>query len=314
MAETRLSVWVADWDYKIGAADWAALSGSPESVQLFGAYFDEQDRLLFRNNFSKLLESVQRPAGGDGGYERYLTVVNDIVKGDETSLPKDSGLVSRLAASAESRKAHVAAVVAAVKQYGLDGAELDYERVAKADWPNVVRLFGELHRALEVEGLKLRIVLEPRAPVEQLELPEGPEYVMMAYNLYGTHSGPGPKTDQAYIGKLAARLEHVPGEPVLAFAAGGFDWDAAGKAAAVMETDAVRLAQSAGVQPRRDEASGSLYFTYTDGQGAEHTIWYADAATLQGWIDAAKQRGLTRTAIWRLGGLSPSSLDYLRSL
>jgi len=317
MAQTRLSVWVADWDYKLGAADWASLSGSPESVQLFGAYFDERDKLLFRDDFFKLLEAVQRPglpAGGKAGYERYLTIVNDIVKGDATSLLKDSGLVSRLAASESSRKAHIAAVVAAAKQYGMDGIELDYERVAQADWPNVVRLFGELHRALAAEWLKLRIVLEPGAPVERLELPEGPEYVMMAYNLYGTHSGPGPKTDLAYIGKLAKRLEHVPGAPVLAFATGGFDWDAAGKATALMETDAIRLAQAAGVQPQRDEASGSLYFTYTDWQGAEHTVWYADAATLQGWIDAAKQRGVTRAAIWRMGGLSKASLDYLGSL
>ncbi|RIX49237.1 glycosyl hydrolase [Paenibacillus nanensis] len=310
-AETALSAWIVDWDAEAGAADLAAVAASLESLQLFGAYYDEQRQITLREGFNRLIDAADEAALEENGGERYLTVVNDILLGNGNSLQKDTGLVSNLAATVESRRDHAEEVVALAKEYGFDGVELDYERIADADWPHVIALYNEMHQSLSAEGLKLRVLVEPGAPVTQHLLPEGPQYVIMAYNLYGTHSGPGPKADLAMIGKLAAKMDHIPGDPVMAFAAGGFDWNAEGAASAVTEIAAAKLAESAGVQPERDRKSGALYFAYTDEQGDKHTVWYADQETLRLWIEGAKQRGVHRVAIWRLGGISESSLDYL---
>lgn len=309
--QTELSAWVAEWDWEKGISDMEEIAQSLDSVQLFGAYFNEQDQLMLRDGFTELYEAVG-DADGEHGYKRYLTIVNDILLADGTSLQKDSGLVSRLAAD-DNRSGHINAIVGMAREYGFDGVELDYERIAGKDWPHVISLFGELHQALQAAGMQLRIVLEPGVPFTKHRWPEGPEYVVMAYNLYGTHSGPGPKADVAMIGKLAAKLDHLPGNSVIAFATGGFNWGPDG-AAAVTEAAAAELAEAEGVEPQRDKDSSALYFSYTDENGAKHTVWYADSETLRGWIEAAKQRGIYRAAIWRLGGLSQASLDYLGQL
>ncbi|WP_409344172.1 hypothetical protein [Paenibacillus sp. MBLB4367] len=68
----------------------------------------------------------------------------------------------------------------------LGGVEIDYEKIRDSDWSKVGIFYEELYRRLQAMGKTLRIVLEPRAPIERLTLPEGPVYVMMAYNLYGS--------------------------------------------------------------------------------------------------------------------------------
>src|SRR5690606_32889434 len=119
------------------------------------------------------------------------------------------------------------AIVALVEAYDLDGVEIDYERIGDGDWDNMTAFIAALYQELSARGLSLRVVLEPRAPIERLSLPRGPVYVMMAYNLYGSHSGPGPKADDAFIRQLAKRMDRLPGsQNRIAFATGGFDWPA----------------------------------------------------------------------------------------
>ncbi|WP_303968664.1 hypothetical protein [Sporosarcina ureae] len=70
----------------------------------------------------------------------------------------------------------------------------------------------------------MRIILEPNVDVEQYDFPTGPVYVMMAYNLNGGHSEPGPKADNKFIHKVVRKLSTLPGQPVIALLAGGFSW------------------------------------------------------------------------------------------
>ena len=111
----------------------------------------------------------------------------------------------------------------------------------------------------------------------------------------------------------------------LAIAAGGFDWSETGSVTAVTEEQALALAQRNAAESevltgaggeslsgiKRDEASGSLYFDYTDDEGLRHTVWYADGETLRRWIDAANGAGIYRTAIWKLDGFAEPTLDRL---
>lgn len=32
----------------------------------------------------------------------------------------------------------------------------------------------------------------------------------MCYNLFGTHSGPGPKADRAFLEQMVARMSNIP--------------------------------------------------------------------------------------------------------
>ncbi|MBD2844372.1 glycosyl hydrolase [Paenibacillus sp. IB182496] len=264
---------------------------------------------------SKSAERSEQQERGQPSTRLDLTVVNDRYAADGTAVQKDPELLSRLVASAESRSRHTDAIAEAALSRGFGGVEIDYERVKDEDWPSMCLFYAELYERLQAVGLELRVVLEPRAPVERLDLPEGPVYVMMAYNLYGTHSGPGPKADHAFVAELAERLAHVPGQPYMALATGGFVWQAGGQAAALTEREAASLAAEAETTPQRDEASGALHFAYTDAEdGQPRTVWYADGRTLTGWAETASRAGVPRIALWRLGGLEPDTLAQLRGL
>lgn len=336
---TSLSAWVADWDLNSGMQDLRQLAGALQSVQVFAVYYDERDSLLYTEEMAHLMEQVRElvvepsrspqstsPSSSAASVptsstpQLYVTVVNDIWHADGTAVQKDSDLISRIVqAKPEVRSAHHRELADAVERFGFAGLEVDYERVKEEDWPAFLVWVQELHEVLQERGKKLRIVLEPRAPLTGQKLPEGPDYVMMAYNLHGYHNGPGPKANEALLRRLAASMNSaVQGEPIIALATGGFDWeDGAGTVRAVTEQEAVRLAEEHQVTPRRDPSSGALYFTYIDADidadtaNRLHTVWYADAETLRQWMDILREEGVERIALWRLGGLTPSSLHFI---
>ncbi len=315
--DIELSAWLADWQWQAGLADYNVMKGNMRSLQLFGGYFDHLDHLYFREPFHMALAELNSDKSGrkdESAPKLYLSLVNDRFEQDGSSIQKDTHLVTRLMSTSESRSSHISDVVSAVESYHLDGVEIDYENVAANDWPNMALFIEELYNKLHMSGKSLRIVLEPRAPIERIKLPGGPDYVMMAYNLYGTHSGPGPKADRKFIQKLAAKLNHLPGEPVIAFAVGGFDWREDGQITALTEQAALALQKQVKAAPERDKASGSQTFSYTDENNKKHEVWYADAETLSEWIEIAKRTGYYRIAIWRLGDLEQSSLDYFHKL
>ncbi|MCM3786245.1 glycosyl hydrolase [Neobacillus mesonae] len=309
----QLSVWITDWQWEEGNADWSSIPAGSADLQLFAAYFDERDELYFTDTLTNALPRLHELAAEEADLESVigLTLVNDVIHADGSSVQKDSELLNRLTATEEARQRHIQRIAQTVEQYSLEQIEIDYEQVEEQDWPNMLLFYEELAGRLKEMNVSLRVVLEPRAPVEQLELPEGPEYVMMAYNLYGGHSGPGPKADLDFIAALAGRMSHIPGDPIIAFSTGGFDWEEEGGTSSLTEQSAADLADSLGLKPERDPGSGSVYFEYNNEAGIKHTVWYADDVTLRGWIDEASRQGIYKVALWRLGELGEETIRML---
>ncbi|RNB55784.1 glycosyl hydrolase [Brevibacillus gelatini] len=305
------TAWVADWQWQDGSEDLQGMTNGLTRVQMFAAYFDEADNLLFTDMFKKGLPKVKEIAQKSSLVRVDLTIVNDLKRPDGTDVQKDPSIVTRLMATPQSRAKHIAQIMEAVDTYQFDGVEIDYERVEEKDWSNMQLFIQELYEKLQKKEKTLRIVLEPRTPLEKLALPKGPVYVMMAYNLYGTTSGPGPKADRQFIKELATAMQAVPGEKVIAIAAGGFDWAESGEVTAVTEKEALELAKSGAEPPERDEASGSLHFSYVDEHNRKHTVWYADGTTLANWAQVIEDEGYRKLALWRLGGLSPESVRFM---
>lgn len=306
----ELTAWLPEWQWESGVVDAKQLGNRLADLYAFGVYFDAEDRLFIRDGFSDLWEELASTYEGRRE-ELQVTIVNDRILQDGTSVQKESELIDRLVATPESRKRHVADIVKLVEQLDAGGAEVDYERIAPDTWEPLLLFIGELHTSLQERGKSLRVVLEPRAPLEKHSLPEGPQYVMMAYNLYGSHSGPGPKADQAMIRRLAKVIARTPGEPVLALAAGGFQWNPDGTVSALTEQEAHALAEEQGREPEREAGSAALSFTYEEVEGT-HTVWYADGETFLRWIEWTRAEGIDRVALWRLGGLRPDTLYQLQ--
>ncbi|WP_334073059.1 MULTISPECIES: glycosyl hydrolase family 18 protein [Paenibacillus] len=306
----EFSAWLVDWQLDAGMEEAQKLAGGPpQGLQLFAAYFDETDALYFSEDMKKALSRITE-LRAEPAAEIGLTLVNDIVRTDGSSAQKDADLVTRLVATEESRGRHIRQIIDTLEEHGLNRVEIDYEKINKEDWTSVSLFYEELYEQLKAQGKTLRIVLEPKAPVESVTLPEGPEYVMMAYNLFGSHSGPGPKADLAFIRKVSGKLKSLPGKPVIALAAGGFDWSASGEVTAVTEKKAKELAQAEGASLQRDKDSGSLHFEYRSKDGEQHTVWFADRMTLNSWVQTAREEGINSFSLWRLGELAEDTLEY----
>lgn len=307
----QLSTWVVDWQWEASINDLKQLSNGLNSFQVFAAYFDEQDKLYFTNEMQTAMPQFLDTSKQMGFKNIDLTIVNDRINTDGTSIQKDSKIITRIIATKESREEHINEMMNVINQYELHGVEIDFEKVREKDWKKLITFYSELYQRLHKEGKTLRIVLEPRTPIEKLKLPKGPTYVMMAYNLYGTHSGPGPKADFAFLTKLTKKMSKLPGKPIVALATGGFDWAENSKTTSITEKQAAELALKSNSPIKHDSASGSIHFTYLDENNMKHTVWYADSETLSQWITKLKKNGYHKVAIWRLGELGEETLKML---
>lgn len=300
------NAWVASWDYPAGLKEAQSISSQLNSVSYFGGALDKNGRVIVTGP-AKDFAAAPLPR-----YRlevaRYLSVVNDVYENindpnGKTTL-KDTAILEDLLATPESRQKHIDDLFQTMKNYGYTGLEIDYERI----WRNplaayrYVKFIQELASAAEKESIPLRIILEPSVPANKLVFPEGPEYVVMCYNLYGTHTkDAGPKADKGFIDTVLSRMDRLPRPHSIAFATGGCVWESGKKPRFVDEKEARSLQDSLHAAAARDAASGAVTFS---GQkdGRTITCWYADAETLQQWKEQALKHGTDGISLWRLGG------------
>ncbi len=304
--------WLADWDFEKGWHDAAVLEPCLDTVQIFAAYFDREGKPVLPEPIQKWLEQI--PSAADIPKERLiLSVVNDVDSYGENPLAKDPEIITRFLATPESRQRHKQDLLDLALNDRFAGIELDYERVKISDWQRYLEFCQELAADLAARGKRLRVVLEPKREYYRRPLPDGPEYSIMAYNLFGGHSGPGPKANAAFIDQLywqcqSARLEN----PRIALATGGFDWAGDKDAKSLSETQAKELAAQFGVTPLRRPDSRYLVFNYEAPDGKKHEVWYADGHTLAYLRRVVRAYGFDRVDLWRLGGNETASLEIIR--
>jgi len=308
--ELKFSAWVTEWQWQSGVEDLRQVEGL-DRAQVFAAYFDGEDHIYFRDKMDDAIAGMKK-LSKERNIPLDLTIVNDLFLPDGTVVHKDSELIGRLIETPESRKKHIDNILEYIDTYQFEGLEIDYENINEEDLPNLIQFYQELHVVLEAQGKPLRIILEPNLHVEQYNFPTGPVYVMMAYNLHGGHSEPGPKADDEFIRKVVNKMNTLPGQPVIALSAGGFSWQHGnGETKTLTEMDAEDLAETADVVPMRDPSSGSMYFDYQDGHGDTFTVWYGDQQTLYQWMKISAEEGQTRVSLWRMGGMETSTLEFL---
>jgi spore germination protein len=74
------------------------------------------------------------------------------------------------------------------------------------------RFLVQLSNEAVKNKIPLRIILEPSVPFSAITWPEGPEYVVMLYNLYGNHTTTGgPKANKSLIAKTILAMGNLPG-------------------------------------------------------------------------------------------------------
>ena len=298
----HLTTWHTYWDMEGGTKDYAALRKKMNAISYFAVSYDENDALYVPEEIRAMAQEYKGKK-----IETYLSFTNDIV-GKRRS-EKDRELLRRLLRDDAAIDRTVGEMVALAKEFGVYGVELDYENFAKDQTllQRYLVLTYRLSTACMQNHLKRRIVLEPSVPFDA-GFAKGPEYVVMLYNLYGKHSGPGAKADGAFIEKILTKMEALPENRSVAFATGGCLWRdyglfglKSGERRFITEQEAVHLAEMHKVVPERDAESAALHFRF-EADGHETEVWYADSETLNAWITLAAHRGISSVSIWRLGG------------
>ena len=311
--DKNISVWAAYWNGEDALEELSFVIDKVDSVQAFAAIFDERDKIIFPSKYLDTLLKVKAICN-ENNKKLYLTIVNDRVNSDKSIAQKDSDMLRRILSSEESYKVHIEEILAYAKEGGYDGVEIDYEKIPKDIWKEFGEFITKLYEQLQEEGINLRIILEPNVETDKIKFPNGPEYLMMAYNLYGSHSGPGPKADVQFIKKVASNMDNLSGKKWMAFSTGGFRWVDGKVIAQVTEKEAAMLAKEKGVKINRDNDSGAVNFQYMDKRGKENFVWYADEKTLDKWITISKDCGYDNIALWKLGGNGEDTLKYIKGL
>ncbi len=297
-----LTYWLPYWNMETVYEELDQLGSSVDTICFFAAYFDKNNQVFVPDETRQAVEKLR----GEGKLQNrtsYLTFVNDKLLEQGSSL-KDTDLVYALIKKPADADRHVQEIIALTRSLGCDGVEIDYERLRRDEklWKYFLAFEQKLWDACNAEGLKLRIVLEPSAPIEKFDWPEGPEYVMMCYNLYGDDTEPGPKADMAFLKEMVQMMELLPGKINLALANGGFDFAADGSTRQINYCDVMALQAQYGGEAVRDQGSADMVYQYSDDAGSRHEVWYADSVTLESWMNTIRGLGHERFSVWRLGG------------
>lgn len=299
VAAVEQYAWVVYWDADSCIEELNRGKNNLSGVSIFALNFDENGNFVFPQDWKKLNNAVTKM----GVNKRYLTVVNDVFSTKGTTFPKDLNVMKLLFKNEKTSLNHVTKLIKEAKKGGYDGLEIDYEGLWKD--PDLVKKYQLFLQQLTAESAKenlpVRIILEPSVPFGQVKWPQGPEYVVMLYNLYGTHSTKdGPKTNALFIAKTILRMSYLPDNKGVAFSLGGCSW-LNGKKGVFLSTAEVRaLDKYKNGEPIRDAISHAMRFNY-EKAGKKGICWYADGETLRYWTGIAKTMGVNKIFLWRLG-------------
>ena len=300
--ENKVSVWVTYWDTSGLLEELQVWKPYIKQINYFAAYFKE-DRSLFVPKYTEeTRESISR-LFEDREFPTYLTIVNDQELEEGTSTLKSTDLLYSLFESEETMRKHSNDILQVTLDGGYDGIEIDYEAIRDdmVLWEKYLTFLHLLTKLTKEYNLSLRVLLEPSTPVDDIQFPEGIEYIMMCYNLYGYGTKPGPKANRDFLIELADKMKKVSNRRGYALATGGFDFSSDGTTAAVTLVEAMAVQSTEGDNIHRDEQSQCIVFTYTK-QNMAHEVWYADGDTLRYWTKVLKEEGERNISIWRLGG------------
>jgi spore germination protein YaaH len=215
-----------------------------------------------------------------------------------------------------ARASTMARLVELVREHHYEGINLDFEQGAATDRDALTAFASELASRLHAIGK--RIVVEVSAKYQHTTTGRSGLYdyaalgrvadrvFVMNWGWHWSTSEPGPVDDIELSRKVADYVASMPNAArfVLGTNLYGMDWPNGGgpanKATALEYADVRALISRYGATPALDPTADAWTFSYTDGAGTRHDVWYPDAATVGRRVQLARNRGLG-IGFWRLG-------------
>jgi spore germination protein YaaH len=302
-----MQAWVVYYDADRGMAELRDHGALFDRISLFAYELGPDGNPQPAPHVPRMIPQFLRMAE-EIGFAPWITVVNDVRFSGDSAILKDPGLVHELVGDPVRRGAHARALAERATSDGFAGVHLDYEQVAEADSSDFGAFVENLQRELEFRGLGLEVVVEPS--YGPLPRPRTTSVSVMGYDLFGPHSGPGPRATPEFVAGLQPRASgDTDSAAGLAIALSGFAWQPNG---AVTPLDWARAGQLAaeGQMWQREATNGVPTARLDDGT----EVWFEDPESLLRKWDAAWRSGFRRLLLWRLGGNDARLFDLLGDL
>ena len=218
------------------------------------------------------------------------------------SLIADPGKSAALAASIAS--------ICALQGY--DGANIDFEGGPPTDRVALTTFVQTLAGLLHDQGQTLTVSIGAKsAPAltgrngyfDYPALAQAADHLfVMAWDLHWATSPAGPISDVTWVGKIVNYILTVPnpGRFIIGTQLYGFDWPAGAKATPLEDDGIQALLAQVGATAQWDPVAQEPYFTYTDGSGIAHSVYYANAPSVDARFALARAHGMG-VGMWRLG-------------
>jgi spore germination protein YaaH len=192
------------------------------------------------------------------------------------------------------------------------GLVLDFETLEPGDLEAQLTVMRAIADSARSRGVRIIATAIPATdtiayPARRL-LAVADFIIPMLYDEHWSTSKPGPVASPAWVRRvLAARVREAGASRVVAgFPTYGYRWIDGKPTEALAYDEAVHLARRAGVGLVRDTMSLSLR-----ARAPGWELWMSDATLLRELVDIARELGVNRVALWRLGREDPSIWSWL---
>lgn len=217
----------------------------------------------------------------------------------------DGDMIHRILHDDAKREKLINDIVKNLKQYNLQGINIDFEEFKETSDEPIIAFQKELYEKLHPMGLIVtQDIMANDDDFNIKALAEYNDYMfLMAYDEHYSGSVPGAISSQKWTERILDQVaKEIPSNKIiLCFAGYGYDWEQNKEAVTVTYDEALSLAKQYGATITFNDNSYNNSFSYTDGRGKKHQVYFTDAATNFNTIRFADEYGTAGTALWRLG-------------
>jgi len=246
------------------------------------------------------------------------------------NLPEEEGRswdaeeVAKVISSPEVRAAHIADIVALLREKDFDGVNIDYEMLEDSQTEDFSAFIRELTEALHKEGKVVAVAVHAQYPGSEtrgqdLKALQAADIIsLMSYDNHWDTSDPGPSAGLPWVRSV---LTHMRGLGVdmkkvfMGIPLYGYNWPREGSgwatAAGIEYKEIVELANSVETDILFDDTEQVPYFNY-EKDGVEHELWFDNVRSVALKYDLAKEFGVKGVMFWRQGQEDMRMYDILK--
>lgn len=234
---------------------------------------------------------------------------------------QSSSRLHRILTDPPTRAAVLSSLGDLAATHGYDGLNVDFEAGLATDRDALTSFVADLAAILHGQGKRLSVAVSATTKVVTTGRAAFYDYAalgavadtvfVMNWGKHWSTSVPGALADLPWATLVANFVATLPDKSRYVLGAGlyGMDWAAGGGAAhpatPLEHADVQSLIAAVGATPVVDPVAGAPHFSYTDGAGVAHDVWYTNAASMDALIRLAHDRGLG-FGVWRLGREDPA--------